>query len=1535
MPLETGATGLIDLAGDPARTPFDYIVIGSGAGGGPLAARLALNGRSVLLLEAGGDVAVDSAGEPREVHQVPAFHGAATEDPEAAWEFSVRHYADDLAQAKDTKYSSSHDPSASGGIGKGGIFYPRAAAIGGCTSHHAMIVIRPDDSDWDRIAELTGDETWRSENMQGYFPKIERCLYYAVYKGFLGKILGGVLRLIQYVATLINPRSQLDPGGHGFNGWQPTSFIDPFVIAGIARSDRTFLSLLADVIWSALAAKNGKSMLQRALARLQIIQFLDPNARSPILTSRARLSLISIGTDGAQRIGVREWLMQVRHAFPERLVIKTHAHAVRLIFTNDTQDSPPRAVGVRVALGEHLYRASPKSGDHAQIEYAAFYARQEIIVAGGVFNSPQLLMLSGIGPAADLRQLGIKGPSDVAGKEIAEIVDLPGVGANLQDRYEICIVSETKKPFTTLNGATFDPDDQSDPLLKQWQRDRTGLYATNGGALAMMFSQPGNNPSAEPDLFVFGAPAAFRGYYWGWSKELLCPVKGDEAIQRNLWSWIILKAHTSNSQGKVSLRSADFLDVPDINFNSFSGSAAGVKKDIDALTYAVAHMREINAKIRVMQNEIQPGQQLSDGSPGLVDWIKNEAWGHHACGTCRIGADPWRADLRQLEDRGAVLDSRFRVHGVRGLRVVDASVFPHIPGYFIVTPVFMIAEKAADTILADSVTYPSALAFREAERIHIRRAVADPGGDVGEATPHLPADCIGLALSGGGIRSATYCLGVLQAMASRNLLRRVDILSTVSGGGYIGGFLGRLYTRLTEEVADKAGRVQEILADNSTAELWWLRQHADYLGGAGRSDIENSLAVFARNLASVHLAIGALFVAAFGALRWIADLYLPAAGQGWQVMGIDLSPWWIVTGAMLVFVLIPLAGSYWLTPEAGAKRPYPVSSVLLWLVLVGGMIALTGLPDARSFGFLGVAILLATWLWQEVVRWRIDMDGLDHRAAALVRNRITRLLGGAILLFTTMLLFLAIDSLARAASAGSLGRWVGAVMLLIAPFLPALRTVAISLVPGRVTAVGGPVNRKTRMLLFAALGFAFAALFAFACDTAAQAAFDTSRALGIWTVIVTISGSVVLGRATNFLNLSSLHAALAQRLIRTFLGASNDRRVHPSGTDAPKPVQIADENDDESFGRYHPEEHGGPMHLINVCINQTVDVLSGRELRQNKGVSMCVGPAGINVGRRYHAIWQGNDLPQTSTATEPVTALPTVPDPHAFHVLGRSDGHPAQVEELSLGNWLAISAASLATGIGRYSSLPISLLLGLVNVRLGYWWDSCIKPDERPGRYPPSLWRRFKSLPSTIFGVQAMLLNEWRGHFDGPSARRWYLSDGGHFDNTALYELIRRQLPFIIAVDGGEDENYHLNDLAVLTRQVRLDFGATLDWLRPVADESGNAWNALLNAASSPIPTWIRKRLQPEAIGAIEDIKRNSIHGAALAQISYDGQPGKITWLLLVKANLAPKIAVDVRNYAAVHPLFPNESTLDQFFDDDQWESYRLLGEQAGLMVFS
>jgi len=1557
---------LLALAANPDTTPFDYIIVGSGAGGGVLAARLARSGKRVLVLEAGADVAIDgpdcgpvdapaqSGAKLREVYEVPVYYAAASEDDRMSWGFSVRHFANTEEQEQDPKYNPAQDPSATldpnWPPGKGGIFYPRVSGLGGCTNHHAMIIAKPNDLDWERIAALTGDPSWQPSAMQGYFALIEQVLYYAVYRSAFRRALGKIAQWWRSLVAFFNPSEVLDDGGHGTAGWQKTSFISPLLIITIALGDLTFIRVLLGAIWWILKKDGNWKAFLKSILTLSVVRFLDPNFRRDWPAApNVSLKFIPIGTNGSRRIGLREWLLQNAIDYPENLTIVTCALATRVIFEagqegEERRPPVPRAIGVEVAEGKHLYQPSPHAVSDEVSNRAPrrqLFAR-EVVLSGGAYNSPQLLMLSGIGNQEELAAHGIDGLRDRDGRKVADGIHLPGVGRNLQDRYEVSVITQTKKPFKSLDGATFLPNDPDDPVRKEWLKTGGGLYATNGGAIAFL-ARSGHHEGPEADLFVFGVPAAFRGYYWDWSRQLLYPEQvppGEPVDHRNIWSWVILKAYTHKA-GTVKLRSASPFAQLEIDTDSFARDpdtglyTPGAKQDLAAVEAAVAMVRDINASIPLMDREVQPGKDLASSSQ-VAKWIRHSAWGHHANGTCRMGSDPWRPYTSELKDKGAVLDSRFSVHGVECLRVVDASIFPEIPGYFIITPIFMAAEKAAETLIADSSTYPEQMEAKEAKAVEQRRqaALLTPGPTMAR---RLPEDAVGLALSGGGIRSATYCLGALQALSAAGRLRAIDFMSTISGGGYIGSFLGRLFTRVAPDVADKPAYVERVLRDSNSAEIEWLRAHVNYLAGEGLSDLTTNLGTVWRNLVAVQLCVGTLFIAIFGLLRLLAGPLgrlpgIPASPV--TFLGLQLSPWWWLPAAIFLALGLPFFISFWLVPRKKGGPPYAVFALLLWVVLLAGAVVALGIPGLRLVGFVTIVVLLLAWVWELLASLDMPAGTAEQTQAALLRNRLTRALGTAVLVFVAALLWVALDTLARAAADQSTMRsmTVGLAALLMA-ILPFFRDTITNLTKP-ATQPGAAASGGIPMLLVAVLAFGLLAFELFALDVLVHWSFNHSTTVGLWFILLAFAVSVVLGRDVSFLNLSSLQSTYAARLARTFLGASNPERIYPHGTGAPTEVQVPDANDDIELEAYHPELKGGPLHLIGVCVNETADAVSGRHLKQDKGLQMALGPEGITVGRRFTALWDRSPAGIESGDSVVRAILPSN-DPNAFHVLKKRGFDTAEVEPLRLSQWIATSGAAFSTGSGRNTRVALSLLLGLLNVRLGYWWDTHIRAGQRPGRYPPGFWRRLIELPSFLFRTQRMLLDEWRGFYGGPSQRFWYLSDGGHFEGTGLYELIRRQMPFILSIDALQDSRYLFQDVSTLIRLAEIDFGAHCHWIDPVpARANGQTGWAAFQVAGQDVPLWIQSWLNPDAIGPWQEIKRNGPYAAALARVTYakprltaSGRPAPPTWLLLLKAAVPPGVPLEVRCHAEASPAFPNDPTADQFLTDEQWESYRELGE--------
>lgn len=158
---------------------YDYIVVGSGPGGGPLAARLAIAGFSVLLLEAGGDHAADLT------VKIPLLQTQASEYIPQSWQFFVSHYSNDTQALLDSKFTWRQPngtlwvgPNPPSGSTPLGIYYPRAGTLGGCAEHNALVAMYPHDSDWNFIANLTGDNSWKARNMRKYWERMENNLYY-------------------------------------------------------------------------------------------------------------------------------------------------------------------------------------------------------------------------------------------------------------------------------------------------------------------------------------------------------------------------------------------------------------------------------------------------------------------------------------------------------------------------------------------------------------------------------------------------------------------------------------------------------------------------------------------------------------------------------------------------------------------------------------------------------------------------------------------------------------------------------------------------------------------------------------------------------------------------------------------------------------------------------------------------------------------------------------------------------------------------------------------------------------------------------------------------------------------------------------------------------------------------------------------------------------------------------------------------------------------------------------------------------------
>jgi hypothetical protein len=849
--------------------------------------------------------------------------------------------------------------------------------------------------------------------------------------------------------------------------------------------------------------------------------------------------------------------------------------------------------------------------------------------------------------------------------------------------------------------------------------------------------------------------------------------------------------------------------------------------------------------------------------------------------------------------------------------------------------------------------------YRERRKLAGIQTAPSPGAD------HR----IGLALSGGGVRSATFCLGVLRALAQSGLLRQFDYLSTVSGGSYIGSFLGALFnaekpvpTAARQDSAsplgdagtgaqqffvaspvpgnpgERATKVEEALKrEPDSWEIKWLRENGRYLAPSGSAGNWLVIAVVLRNWLAVELVLflGAFSVAYVALVAKIALRHILAAVPLLASL-VKHNEFLCVPALALAFAL-GCGTAYWFVPTPAGTGFYPGLGGFVVACALAALIAVAN----KTLGVIGGA-----WLLVVIVVWvatavacgsksphRPDYDGRRRSCAThwLAIALQVAVIGTALWAIDSLGSFLC-GAISKAEHHAKFRAGLAALIAVITPVLGytkqllallgdkkekgasgrlLLSVVVIILAAGVVLTLGGLGSFCAYLLVKPPLS-----------SKVLDPSFMHARAVALVFI------SIVLGAFHAFVNGSTLSAFYASSLARTYLGAANPKRRDAKRRDAAnddgtRPI----EGDRPTLDDYHPHTRGGPLHLINVTVNETLNTRSMLSEPDRKGLPMAIGPASLSVAVNHHAKRRpGMEL-------EPP---PRIGNKGKFRVFPKFvEGRPIRCETLDVPDWVALSGAAVAPGLGPDTRTSRSILLTAFNLRLGRWWDSGIEPRLRD---PKALWKRWQTAQRALATARhylfvpayVSLVREALALFPGTARRLWYVTDGGHFENTACYELIRRRLGLIVCCDAGADPDYTFDDLGNLVRLARVDFGAEIEFL------DDKSLTKILAPSVRPF------------FGTLEQLSRQGTRAAgatkpvcaALARVRYaehdsawpDAPP--LGYLVLLKPVVAASAPQDIRSYRAAHPSFPQETTADQFFDDAQWEAYRRLGEQIGSNVF-
>jgi len=888
------------------------------------------------------------------------------------------------------------------------------------------------------------------------------------------------------------------------------------------------------------------------------------------------------------------------------------------------------------------------------------------------------------------------------------------------------------------------------------------------------------------------------------------------------------------------------------------------------------------------------------------------------------------------------------------------------------------------------------LVENELDQVHARRVRQSIDGVEAHGEPYARAvesGLMGVCFSGGGIRSATFNLGVLQGLAELKLLRCFDYLSSVSGGGYIHQWLAA-WIRRESEKHDEANKTQGFDDVNRMLipppepgnrghhadPIRWLRQYSNYLSpqlGPFSADTWVTITTWLRNtiLNQIILVAGLLFVMLLPHLLTLQSL-LPQ--RDWAVLvltGVVTYLFLVATafvgdnlakingsrtevfgqGGVQALLVVPLLA-------AGALTTYlfPISLlggnlVLSFFVALGLHLILTLTITFRgeaplsylkshhrtsrfesfgqfwsqkpkcfahvraTFAILGLcfialfaAVCGAVWsvATNLIMAWLWSYGSAHGWELALVIGPPLALCGPLISLLVVLGLLGRSFSDARREWLSRLGAWIGLYALTwlvfvgfslfghavvswlsrhikteIGSLLGWAGTTLAGLLAGKSTSTKGSTADKASSkassleFLAAVAPYVFIAGLLLIVSRVADLLFVKSESYGtFWVILVFVAPLVVCGLFAWRVDINefSMHAYYRNRLTRCYLGASNSSR-------RPNPFTGFDEKDgDVAMSDLLPKQgYYGPYPIFCTALNLT----RGEDLawQERKAASFVFTPlySGYDVG------WTGAKGSEKGLR---------------FNGFVQTGNYAYPSPGIHINTAAAISGAALSPNSGFHSNPATAFLMTVFNVRLGWWLANprVLAEDGKKLNVQPGRFRNPYPWPSPHFSL-FQLVSELLGSVDDMS-KYVMLSDGGHFDNMGIYELVRRRCRYIVICDGEEDGDLKLQGIGMAIRKCRIDFGAEIDLdLRPFqqADDAGH----------SPAHCVVGTITYPEA----------------------PTNPGIVVYL---KASLTGDEPGDILNYKKEDSAFPYDSTMNQWFTESQFESYRRLGHHAAMATF-